>query len=121
IARAYVMFLRRPGGQSQFSVPLAFTASAQSPLNRLQVWVLDHLHERLTVEQMAAEVHMSARNFARVFAREFQITPGEYLDRVRVEAARKLLEETRETVEQVAAATGFGNAGTLRRVFLRVL
>jgi transcriptional regulator GlxA family with amidase domain len=121
IARAYVMFLRRPGGQSQFSVPLSFSASAQSPLNRLQVWILDRLHENLTVEKMADQVHMSARNFARVFAREFQMTPGEYLDSVRVEAARKRLEETRESVEQVAAAIGFGSASTMRRAFLRIL
>ena len=121
IARAYVMFLRRPGGQSQFSTPLSFAASAQSPLNRLQVWILDHLHENLTIERMAAHVNMSSRNFARVFAREFQLTPGEYLDRVRVEAARKRLEETNDTMEQVAAATGFVTASTMRRAFLRVL
>ncbi len=121
IARAYIMFLRRPGGQSQFSVPLSFSASAQSPLNRLQVWILDHLHEKLSVERMATQVHMSARNFTRVFTREFQMTPGEYLDRVRVEAARKRLEETRDTVEHVAAAAGFRNPSTMRRAFLRVL
>src|SRR5439155_2995928 len=89
IARAYVMFLRRPGGQSQFSTPLSFSASAQSPMNKLQVWILDHLDENLSVQRMAAQVNMSSRNFARIFARDFQMTPGEYLERVRVEAARK--------------------------------
>jgi transcriptional regulator GlxA family with amidase domain len=119
IARAFIMFLRRPGGQSQFSTPLSYSASAQSPLNRLQIWILNHLHENLTVEQMAS--HASSRNFARVFAREFQMTPGEYLDRVRVEAARKRLEETQETVERIAAASGFVTASTMRRAFRRVL
>ncbi len=121
IARAYVVYLRRPGGQSQFSAPLSFAASSQSSLNRLQVWILDHLHENLTVDRMAARMNMSPRNFARVFRREFRMTPGEYLDSVRVEAARKRLEETKESVEQIAAAMGFGAASTMRRAFLRIL
>ena len=121
IARAYVLFLRRPGGQSQFSTPLSFNASAQSAMNRLQVWILDHLDENLTVERLAAQVNMSARNFARVFTRQFQMTPGEYLDRVRIEAARKRLEDTDETVDSIAAAVGFVTASTMRRAFLRVL
>jgi transcriptional regulator GlxA family with amidase domain len=121
IARAYVMFLRRPGGQSQFSTPLSFTASSQSPLNRLQVWILDHLHEDLDVAQLAARVNMSPRNFARAFARDFSMTPGEYLQRVRLEAARKWLEETDESIERIASRTGFGAASTLRRTFSRIL
>jgi transcriptional regulator GlxA family with amidase domain len=121
IARAYVMFLRRPGGQSQFSTPLSFNASAQSAMNRLQIWILDHLADELTVDRLAVQAKMSARHFARVFAREFQMTPGEYLDRVRVEAARKRLEDTGDAVEQIAAAVGFGTASTMRRAFLRVL
>jgi transcriptional regulator GlxA family with amidase domain len=121
IARAYIMFMRRPGGQSQFSAPMSFNASSESPMNRLQVWILDHLDENLTVERLAARVNMSSRNFARVFGREFQMTPGEYLDRVRVEASRKRLEDTDETIESIAAAVGFVNASTMRRAFLRVL
>ena len=121
IARAYVMFLRRPGGQSQFSAPLSFNASSESAMNRLQVWILDHLDENLNVERMAAQVNMSPRNFARVFTRQFQMTPGEYLDRVRIEAARKRLEDTDETVDRIAVAVGFATAGTMRRAFLRVL
>jgi transcriptional regulator GlxA family with amidase domain len=121
IARAYVMFLRRPGGQSQFSTPLSFAASSQSPLNKLQVWILDHLHEPLTVEQMAERAHMSLRNFARVFRQQFHMTPGAYLDNVRVEAARKRLEDTTDTIEAIAEATGFANASTMRRAFMRIL
>jgi transcriptional regulator GlxA family with amidase domain len=114
IARAYILFLRRTGGQSQFSTPLAFGASSQSQINELQLWILDHLDEKLTVERMAARVHMSSRNFVRVFAREFHMTPGEYLDRLRVE-------ETDETVDSIAAGVGFGAGSTIRRAFLRVL
>ncbi|MBV9266628.1 MAG: DJ-1/PfpI family protein [Acidobacteriaceae bacterium] len=121
IARAYVMFVRRPGGQSQFSTPMSFNASSQSVMNGLQIWILDHLAEKLPVDRLAAHAKMSPRHFARVFAREFQMTPGEYLDRVRVEAARKRLEESDEGVEQIAAALGFGGPSTMRRAFLRVL
>jgi transcriptional regulator GlxA family with amidase domain len=82
---------------------------------------LDHLHENLTIEQIASQVNMSSRNFLHVFGREFHIPPGEYLDRVRVEAARKRLEDTDETVEGVATAVGFMSGSTMRRAFLRVL
>ena len=121
IARAFVMFLRRPGGQSQFSTPLSFHVSSQSAMNRLQVWILDHLAEVLTVERLAAQAKMSPRHFARIFARDFQMTPGEYLDRMRTEAARKRLEDTDEPMEQIAAAVGFGSPSTMRRAFLRIL
>src|SRR5262249_5361871 len=117
----YIMFLRRPGGQSQFSTPLSFSASSQSPMNKLQIWILDHLDQNITVGQMAAHVNMSSRNFARVFAREFQMTPGEYLERVRVEAARKQLEDTDDSVDDVAASVGFMSTSTMRRAFSRVL
>jgi transcriptional regulator GlxA family with amidase domain len=121
IARAYVMFLRRPGGQSQFSTPLSFTASSESPLNKLQVWILEHLQEILPVERLASRVNMSARNFARVFAREFGMSPGEYLVRVRVEAARKRLEESNQGVDRIAAEIGFGSSESMRRAFIRTL
>lgn len=121
IARAYVMFLRRPGGQSQFSTPLSFTASSESPLNKLQVWILEHLQETLPVERLASRVNMSSRNFARVFVREFGMSPGEYLARVRVEAARKRLEDSNQGVDRIAADTGFGTAESMRRAFIRTL
>jgi transcriptional regulator GlxA family with amidase domain len=121
IARAYVMYLRRPGGQSQFSTPLSFTASSESPLNKLQVWILENLHHQLSIERLASQVNMSPRNFARIFARDFGMAPGEYLTRVRIEAARKRLEETNEGVERIASETGFRNAETMRRAFLRIL
>ena len=121
IARAHIMFLRRPGSQSQFSTPLSFNGASQSAMNRLQFWILNHLAEDVTVERLAAQAKMSPRHFARIFVREFQFTPGEYLDHVRVEVARKRLEDTDDAVEEVAAAVGFGTASTMRRVFLRVL
>jgi transcriptional regulator GlxA family with amidase domain len=121
IARAYVMFLRRPGGQSQFSTPLSFLASSDSLLGKLQVWVLENLHQRPSIEIMAARVNMSPRNFSRVFAREFNMTPGDYLTRLRVEAARKYLEETSDGIASIASKIGFRSAETMRRAFLRIL
>jgi transcriptional regulator GlxA family with amidase domain len=90
-------------------------------MNGLQVWILDHLGEELTVERLAVQAKMSPRHFARIFARDFRMTPGQYLDRMRVEAARKRLEDTDEAMEQIAAAVGFGVPSTMRRAFLRVL
>lgn len=121
IARAYVMFLRRPGGQSQFSTPLSFLASSDSMLGKLQIWILENLHQHPSIETMAARVNMSPRNFSRVFTRQFNMTPGEYLTRLRVEAARKYLEETSDGVSSIASKTGFRSAETMRRSFLRIL
>jgi transcriptional regulator GlxA family with amidase domain len=121
IARAYVMFLRRPGGQSQFSTPLSFLASSDSVLAKLQVWILENLHQRPSIEILAAKANMSPRNFSRVFTQQFNMTPGEYVTRLRVEAARKYLEETTDGVASIASKTGFRNAETMRRAFLRIL
>jgi len=115
------MFLRRPGGQSQFSTPLAFVSSSDSSLNKLQTWILENLHQQLSIETLAAKVNMSPRNFSRVFVQQFGMPPGEYLTRVRVEAARKSLEETGEGVAHIASKTGFRSPETMRRAFLRVL
>jgi AraC-like DNA-binding protein len=89
------------------------------PWNRLYPWILERLHQKILVEQMAEQVNMSPRNFARVFGREFRLSPGEFLDRVRVAAAKSDLEEG-QSVEQVAYARGFGSSSTMRRAFLRV-
>jgi transcriptional regulator GlxA family with amidase domain len=121
IARSYVMFLRRPGGQSQFSTPLSFLASSDSMLSKLQVWILENLHQRPSIDTLAARANMSPRNFSRVFARQFNMTPGEYLTRLRVEASRKYLEETGDGVASIASRTGFRSAETMRRAFLRIL
>ena len=91
------------------------------PWNRLYPWILEHLPQKILVEQMAERVNMSPRNFARVFRREFRIPPGEFLDRVRVAAAKHLLQEGVQSIEQIATATGFGSSSTMRRAFLRVL
>lgn len=121
VARWLVVFLKRPGGQSQFSAQLAAQLADRAPLKDLQGWIADHPGADLSVEALAARVGMSPRNFARVFTREVGATPARFVERVRVEAARRRLEETADGVEAVAASVGFGTAETMRRAFVRVL
>ncbi len=121
VARWLVLFLKRPGGQAQFSMQLAAQHAERVPIRELQAWMLDHLDTDLSVDTLAARVHMSPRNFARVFAREVGSTPARFVERARVEAARRQLEESRAGVDGIAAACGFGSAETMRRAFLRTL
>src|SRR5215510_11066508 len=119
VARALVVFLRRPGSQSQFSASLSLQASDRAPMRDLQVWLLDNLREPLTVERMAAQVGMSPRNFARVFAEQIGVTPARFVSQVRVEAARRRLEESSQPVELIAEECGFGSAESMRGAFQR--
>jgi transcriptional regulator GlxA family with amidase domain len=121
IARHLVLFLRRPGNQSQFSATLAIQQPEREPLRDLQRFVVEHVREDLSVRALAERVHMSPRNFARAFAAETGITPGRYVERVRLEAARRALEDTAQPIAVVAASCGFGTAETMRRAFLRAL
>lgn len=121
IARDLVMFLHRLGGQSQFSGLLSAQASSRRPIEELQGWILDHLKDDLNVEILAGRCGMSPRHFARVFAQDKGTTPARFVEQVRVEAARLLLEESRYRVKEIALRTGFGSADSMRRSFLRVL
>jgi transcriptional regulator GlxA family with amidase domain len=121
VARELVLFLRRPSGQDQVSISLESQASQTKTMHELQVWMTEHLDRPLSIDILADRIAMSSRNFARVFAQEFGTTPGRYLLQLRVEAARRLLEQTDKNVEEVATASGFRNADVLRRAFLRAL
>ena len=121
IARDLVLFLRRSGNQSQFSPQLELQAADFEPLQDLLGWIADHLGQDLPVETLAERTGMSPRNFARVFARELGITPAKYVERVRLDAARRRLEESSQTLEAIAKQTGFGSIESLRRVFLKHL
>jgi transcriptional regulator GlxA family with amidase domain len=121
LARHLVLFLRRPGGQSQFSASLAAQLADRDAIRELQQWMVDRPHADLSVEAMAERVAMSPRHFARRFRDEVGTTPARYVERVRVEAARRRLEESAEPVELVAAACGFGSTETMRRAFVRAL
>jgi len=121
VARELVLFLRRPGGQDQVSVSLETQASHTKAMQELQVWMTEHLDQPLSVDTLADRLAMSARNFARVFAQEFGTTPGHYLLQLRVEAARRLLEQTDKSLMQVAIACGFRSVDVMRRALLRAL
>src|SRR5262249_52522221 len=118
-ARQLVLFLRRPGGQSQFSAQLSAQAAERQPLRELVAWIVDHPDADLSVEALARRAAMSPRHFARVFTREVGTTPARYVETVRVEAARRRLEEATNGVDAIADACGFGTAETMRRALLR--
>jgi transcriptional regulator GlxA family with amidase domain len=121
VARELVLFLRRPGGQPQLSISLAAQASEMRALQELQLWIAENLQKRLSVEELAGHVAMSVRNFERVFTREVGIAPSQYVLQVRVEAARRQLQQTDKGFKQVAAAAGFGSVDSMRRAFVRLL
>ena len=121
VARWLVMFVQRSGGQSQFSSQLAGQLAERAPLRELQTWMADHPDADLSVPALSARVAMSDRNFARVFRREVGTTPAAYVEQVRCEAARRLLETTDRTVDDIARACGFGTTETLQRTFQRLV
>jgi len=120
-ARWLVLFLKRPGGQAQFSAGLATqAAAAREPLRDLQAWIADHLDADLSVGALAARACLSERHFARAWRAETGLTPAVYVEALRVERARTLLEDG-AGVETAARAAGFASAEVLRRVFHRRL
>ncbi|MFD3807050.1 GlxA family transcriptional regulator [Streptomyces sp. NPDC058611] len=121
VARQLVMYLKRQGGQSQFSVPLSSPASERRDIDALRLWIADHLDEDLSAPALAARMCLSERHFARVFKQETGTSTADYVAAARVEAARRLLERTDRPLEQVAAVAGFGSAETLHRAFRRQL
>jgi len=119
VAKELVLFLQRPGGQSQFSVHLAAQVSEQGPIRNVHEWILGNLGEDLSIDALAARAAMSSRNFARQFKRETGMTPGDYVEAVRVEAARRILEESGAPLKKVAGLCGFTDQNGLRRAFMR--
>lgn len=121
VARHLVLFLRRPANQSQFSAPLAAQMAERDGLRDAQRLVVEHPEGDCSVAALARVAAMSERHFARCFTEEVGVTPARYVERVRVETARRLLEDTDDGVEAIAAKAGFGTAETMRRTFLRVV
>lgn len=121
VARELVLYLRRAGGQSQFSAALSLQCSDRKQIEEIRCWALDNLNRDLAVEKLAAKAGMSPRNFARVFLKDTGTTPARFVERVRVEAARRRLEESHDKLEKVADDCGFGSIQSFRRSFLRVL
>lgn len=122
VARELVVFLRRSGGQSQFSQLLASQSSDSGTFDDLHHWIADNLaREDLTVEELAEQACMSPRNFARIYKQKTGRTPAKAIELFRLEAARRLLETTGHNFSQVARLCGFGDEGRMRGSFVRHL
>jgi transcriptional regulator GlxA family with amidase domain len=121
VARFMVMFLVRPGGQKQYSHMLSCQAVTSRPLRELQVWTLENLREDLTVAKLAVRLGMSPRQFTRVCLRETKMNPGQFVDRMRVEAAQQRIDSSSMGLKEIADHCGFSSADAMRRTFLRVL
>jgi len=121
IARGLVMFLRRPGGQSQFSAQLSGQVAHREPLRDVQRLIAEHPEADLSVPALAAAANLSPRQFSRAFTAETGVPPGRYVDRVRLETARRLLEDTADGVAEIARRAGYGTPEAMRRAFLQAL
>lgn len=121
VAKQLVVVAQRRGGQSQFSPFLAETPGEETLVARVQAHVLDHLRSALSMEELAAATGMSVRSFSRHFAAEARMTPREFVERARIDAARNLLEASELPLKTVAYNCGFGDADRMRAVFSRRL
>lgn len=121
VAQDLVMFLHRPGGQLQFSRYQLPQPANQGTFGELLNWLQSNLGQELSVEILAARVAMSPRNFTRVFTRETGVPPARYVAEARLAAARQRLEQSHDTLAQIASACGFGSSINLRRIFERQL
>lgn len=121
VARMLVVFLCRPGNQAQFSVSLQEQTTESRPLRDLQMWMMEHLTENLSVPALAARVAMSERNFQRVFTRDLGKSPAHYVEEIRIEAVRRKLERSTQGMEEIASACGFSSADVMSRGFVRQL
>lgn len=120
VARSLVLFLRRPANQAQLSAAMSLPASMSDELNDLQSWVIENLDADLSVDGLAARTHQSPRTFARRFRDEMGTTPAKWIEQVRLEEARRLLEDTHEPVDRVARRCGL-RPESIRRLFHRHL
>lgn len=120
-ARQLVMFMKRTGGQSQFSVPLAGQSVEGTQFADLHAWVAGNLTSDLSVARLAEQCGMSPRNFARAYATTHSRTPAKMVDAMRLEAACRILEETNLPLKSIAMASGYGDEQKLRRAFERRL
>jgi transcriptional regulator GlxA family with amidase domain len=121
VARLMVMYLRRPGDQSQYSAPLRLQAAQTPSVRELVAWAVEHPASDLSVPALARRVGKSPRHLSRVFRKELGVAPGEAIEQLRLEAARRALQQSRAGLKEIADRCGFSSAEVLRRAFLRVL
>lgn len=121
VARQMVLYLKRPGSQSQYSSVLTHQKTDYRPIVSICDWIHEHLHETITVEDLAAKVSMSSRNFARVFVREMGITPAKYIDKLRIETSCRYLVDTNLSLKEIASLCGLGSPDNMRKIFLKYI
>jgi transcriptional regulator GlxA family with amidase domain len=121
VARHLVVFLRRPGNQAQFSAQLSAQVADRAPLRDVQQWIAEHPAGDLSVEALAERASLSPRHFARAFAAEVGMPPGRYVERTRLEAARRHLEDSAAGIAQTARACGYRTPEAMRRAFVETL
>jgi transcriptional regulator GlxA family with amidase domain len=122
VARILVVYLKRAGGQSQYSTLLAAQAESESEtFSKLEQWIAEHPKGDLRVDALAARVHMSHRNFARAYAEKRGRTPAKAVEAIRVDAAQRRLAETNDRIEFIAEACGFSNEEQMRCAFIRIM
>jgi transcriptional regulator GlxA family with amidase domain len=121
VARDLVVNLKRPGGQSQFSIYLSSQVTSHPKVRDLQDWILAHLADDLSTPVLAQRLAMSERNLNRVFQRAAACPPAEFIEKARFELARRLVEDNKSSLKLIAATTGFGTEERMRRVFQRRL
>lgn len=121
VARQLVVYLRRSGGQAQFSALLAAQAVGSEPVRDLLSWMPEHLQDDLSVAALARRLNLSERQFRRVFKTQVGLSPAEHVESVRLEAACRLLETTQTSIGHIAGTCGFGAIETMNRVFRRRL
>jgi transcriptional regulator GlxA family with amidase domain len=119
VARLLVLYLRRPGGQTQFAAPVWMPRAKRTSIREVQDAIEAEPGGSHSIGELARRATMSPRHFTRVFTDEVGEAPGHYVERIRTEAARRQLEETDDTVVAIAARCGFGTAETMRRNFIR--
>jgi transcriptional regulator GlxA family with amidase domain len=121
VARGMLIFMRRPGGQSQFSSYVFNEAKTRKDFRELQAWIVSNPNKDLSVERLAERMAMSPRNFSRLFCQEIGVTPAKFVEGIRLEAAKNMMLQTDLPMESVAVQCGFGSAEQMRRSFQRIL
>ena len=119
VARQLVVYLRRKGNQAQFSEPLIAQSYQTGRLSHVMTWIVDNLNTEINVRVLAREAGMSQRNFSRVFRERLGISPAQYVEHMRLDKARTLLDSDVSSIHHVASAVGFSNSDSFRRAFER--
>jgi transcriptional regulator GlxA family with amidase domain len=119
VARDLVVYLKRDGGQKQYSEPLQFQTNSTDRFAELATWMVDHLRDNLSLEALAERVCLSPRHFARRFKQEFGGTPAQFVENLRLDEARRRLSERTQTIDTVGASVGFHSDDSFRRAFQR--